>query len=854
MRHISQLSINAFTARPTRSTLLALAVALSTALVASVSCALASLNSGMELRVNQTLGRADLALAHISNQRFPSSVYEDVLSDPAITHAAPRLEGALGLSNGSAGASTQTAATGIDPIKEAVLIDRVVISGRSIAERGEIELSEVVANRLEATLGDSLDVLYFGAPINLTVVGIYAEPINQFIEQPRTRLHIDDLSQAIGFSGQLSAGSFMVKEDADPRKVAERLQPALPKDLLIEPAAKITAGVQQNIQANRFFFVLISALSFGIATFIILTGLTTNVLERQRELAIMRCIGGTRSQLAGAQIGLGAIIGTLGGAAGIPIGIFLAWIIAVLYPDKLPAGLVLSYGGLLGSFGATLAAGIAGALLPARAASRTHPLDAMRPRASAAPGRSILGIGLAGAACLGMQILFMHASSDVEIVFYSYMFVGLPLMFVGYFFIAVPIVAVLARVLTHPVAKIYKLPANLPGASLAGSPFRSGFTAAALMLGLAHLVATWTSGNALINNYLNAIEFPDAFVRSFSPLTPRDQQAINDLPYVVDTVAMTELKVDPGAFGIEGFRSFKSSFIAFEPEPFFDMVALDFVAGDPEHAMHRMIEGGAVLVAKEFLVFRPDFAVGNMIELEHAGSVHAFEIVGAVNAPGLDIVSKFFDVGKEQADFAVHSIFGSRKDLIERFNTDAIGFIQIDLEDTVDDEVAITAIEDALGNTTLIAGSGRSIKETIKEVGAGSLRIMTAVAIAAMLIGVAGVINILIAAIDARRFEFGVIRSLGALPGFLTRIVLAEVTILAFVAALLGTALGVHAAFNGQRMSKLMLGIDLALAPPLVPILLGIATLFVLTLLATVPVGLKLASKSPVSLLAATRG
>ena len=394
----------------------------------------------------------------------------------------------------------------------------------------------------------------------------------------------------------------------------------------------------------------------------------------------------------------------------------------------------------------------------------------------------------------------------------------------------------------------------MPGASLAGSPFRSGFTAAALMLGLAHLTATWTSGDALINNYLKSIDFPDAFVRSFSPLTEADRVTIDGLPYVVETAAITEIKVDPGAFGVDGFRSVKSSFIAFEPDPFFRMVALDFVEGDPETAKRRLREGGAVIVAKEFLVYRPEFAVGNTIDLLHEGTTHEFEIVGAVNAPGLDIVSKVFDVGKEQADASVHSIFGSRKDLIERFGTDAIDFIQIDLQDDADDMIAIDAIKESLGNTTLIAGSGRAIKEKIEEVGAGSLKIMSAVAIAAMLIGVLGVVNIIIAAIDARRFEFGVIRALGAQPNFLTRVVLAEITILAAVASLLGVALGVHAAYNGQRLSRLIIGIDLSLAPPPVPIVIGIAALFVITILGVLPVGLRLAAKSPVTLLASTRG
>ena len=38
------------------------------------------------------------------------------------------------------------------------------------------------------------------------------------------------------------------------------------------------------------------------AAFIIMTGLTTGIAEQQRGLAIIRCIGGTKAQLAQAQL------------------------------------------------------------------------------------------------------------------------------------------------------------------------------------------------------------------------------------------------------------------------------------------------------------------------------------------------------------------------------------------------------------------------------------------------------------------------------------------------------------------------------------------------------------------------
>ena len=81
-----------------------------------------------------------------------------------------------------------------------------------------------------------------------------------------------------------------------------------------------------------------------------------------------------------------------------------------------------------------------------------------------------------------------------------------------------------ARVFAPGVARMLRLPAALLSGAVTHSPVRHGFAAGSLMTGLALLVGIWTGGRALLNNWIGAIDFPDAFVdgENYFPVELRD--------------------------------------------------------------------------------------------------------------------------------------------------------------------------------------------------------------------------------------------------------------------------------------------------------------------------------------------
>ncbi|MEC9373880.1 MAG: ABC transporter permease, partial [Planctomycetota bacterium] len=382
---------------------------------------------------------------------------------------------------------------------------------------------------------------------------------------------------------------------------------------------------------------------------------------------------------------------------------------------------------------------------------------------------------------------------------------------------------------------------------------RNGFTAGALMSGLALMVAIWTQGAALLRDWIGAIDFPDAFVHSWRGMTPEQRQRIEDLPFVEGTAALTMQQVGADAFGIRLLQQIGVNFIAFEPDNFFAMTRLSWIEGDPETAKQRLEQGGAILVAREFTVAR-DLHLGDTFTLEFEGEPIDFEIAGVVTSPGLDIASRYFDIGETYANQALHAVFGTRADLIAKFNDDSIDLLQLDLADDVSDEDALATIRRTLGGTLLVAGSGREIKQAIDEIGRGSMRVMSALALAAILIACFGVGNVVVAGIDARRYEFGVLRAVGAAPSLLARLILAEVLLIAITACILGAVLGVQASATGILLYEKLAGLTLNLRPPPLPIAAGCAIVITLALASAALPALTLVKKRPRELLTAPRG
>src|SRR5262245_3699281 len=93
-----RLAISSLSRRPSRTALLAAAVALSTALIVSVACALASINGAINHHLASTVGTADLRIRPTTASGIAPSTLPLVAAWPEVADAAPRAQTTIGLS------------------------------------------------------------------------------------------------------------------------------------------------------------------------------------------------------------------------------------------------------------------------------------------------------------------------------------------------------------------------------------------------------------------------------------------------------------------------------------------------------------------------------------------------------------------------------------------------------------------------------------------------------------------------------------------------------------------------------------------------------------------------------------
>lgn len=691
----------------------------------------------------------------------------------------------------------------------------------------------------------------FQSPVKLRVVGVSKPP--PFGGRPRAFATPSTLELLTGKAAAATDLELTLREGVDPESFTARRRPELPPSAIIQTSAKVTSGLDRNIQASRLGFLLATAMAFLCAAFIITTAMTTGVTERQRELGILRCIGADKGQLARSQLMGGLMIGLLGAAIGVPLGVLLAAGLVEYLQTQIEVRLEIPWWGAAGAGLGSLAAGLAGAAYPAVMASRVSPLEALAARAVKPHAR---GVGLllgAGLVLALVQLFPVTVVEDGQWRFWLYVFVGLPALFFAYFALSVPAVVLVTRIASSGVARLMGVPAALLSRTLAATPYRYGFTAGSMMMGLSLMVGIWTQGSAIQRDWLGRLAFPDAFVTGLN-IDAKARDVIDALPFVTDSVAIAIQPVETDTFGVRALQSYRSTFMGFEPEPFFRMVRPVWVQGNEAEGIRRLNQGGAIIVGREFVIAR-NLRLGDTFVCRANGREHAFEIVGVVTSPGLEVVSQFFSIGEEFSDQAMHAVFGSRRDLKEKFGNEAIHLIQIALAPGTDDAEAISKIKEVLaGAGVLEAGSGRQLKEQLDTFISGALLAFSAVAVVSMLIAGFGVANLIIAGITARRYEFGVLQAVGAARTLVTRLVLSEAVVIGLTAALLGTCMGLQGVYAIQRIDEKLFGLELHLRPPMTPLFIGWCVTMVMTLAAAAPAVLALARKRPRELLASVRG
>ena len=169
-------------------------------------------------------------------------------------------------------------------------------------------------------------------------------------------------------------------------KEIEELKGLLPETVIVEGWWQQNGNFFAAMEMEKKALFLVLLLIILVASLNIISSLLMTVMSRRSEIALMRTLGATKSEIKSIFFKLGLIIGSAGIVAGTLLGGFGIWILTtfdiismpadVYGTSKLPVDLTMSDFGLI-ILGTSVII-LLSALYPAKKASQTDPLTVLR--------------------------------------------------------------------------------------------------------------------------------------------------------------------------------------------------------------------------------------------------------------------------------------------------------------------------------------------------------------------------------------------------------------------------------------------------------------------------------------------
>ena len=872
------LATNNLAGRPGRTALLVTAVTLATVLSVLVAVTIGTLQHSYTVSMESAAGAGDLHIRHRSYQRLDGALLEKVRTWPEVEFATGRLEQrGLNLESPRTKKNVIVVVHGVEPEHDRRFFPVKLTQGRYIEKDDEAVIDGRVLVALEAKLGDELQVEW--QETRMKVVGVSEQPPLTVMQLPGVITTLATAQKVAGYPNKLRKIEIKLKEggvaassngaartlpggasaehDAHIYAFIEQHKSELPADALFEPPANVRAGINRGVKWTNLIGSIVTVLVCLSTAFIIVTGLTTAVTERTRELAIMRCVGTGKLHIGLSQVATGGFIAALGAILGTPLGIGVSYLIYTYNQEILTAGFIYNLPGITRAILATILAGLAGALYPAIMATRVQPLEALAARAKQPRFWGVIVCLVLGLAGVFFEPVVLLLVNDTEQAFWIYLPYGLGATFFGYCLLCVAVLVFLAPLLTWLVAAMLRIPRVLLHETVMATPFRHGLTAGALMMGLAMLVAIWTEGGNLLYGWFNTIKMPDAFVRVSDGITPQMLEIIRKEPGITRSCAVRAIPVRTQgvSFGVRTVTPPFTLFAASDVPEFLEMTDIEWLDGNKETALKRIAQGKAVLVGNEYLVAH-GMGVGAKVTLNtFAHGPQEFEIAGVVKAVGLDVAVAHYGIGQEYAEASISTVFGTREDGARYFDITNPDLVLLSVAEGVEAKTLLESIRKKIAplahGQDIQTDESQQIRRKIQDISIRLMTVASSLALSSLLIASFGVANLIVAEIYSRRFEYGVIRAIGGHKGMLGRLIAGQTLVIAIVACLSGTALGIQIALVGKVFHRRLVGMTYGWLLPWDVVGWGCAIVIVMAMAAAAPAMWRLMRKQPTALLAA---
>ena len=298
---------------------------------------------------------------------------------PGVVAVSPVVSGAGFAMRGTA--SRAIALNGVDPerYRRIVTIDRYLVAGRFTLAGTDTVIGTELAKDLGVTVGDRIRVLTpEGRDDLLTIVGLF-DIGNRDLNRRWVFVSVKLAQSLLDLAGGVSNIDLTVDDIFGANAVGDRLraQTGLQVDSWMQTNAQLLSALRNQSVSNgliRGFVVAIVAV--GIASVLVVS-----VVQKQREIGILRAMGASPGRIMTVFLLQGALYGLVGSGLGAGLAAGLMHLFARIYrnADGSPLFVAdLDATIVLWACAIAIAVGLAAAVLPARRAARMDPVQAIR--------------------------------------------------------------------------------------------------------------------------------------------------------------------------------------------------------------------------------------------------------------------------------------------------------------------------------------------------------------------------------------------------------------------------------------------------------------------------------------------
>lgn len=790
MTLLSWASVRYLTRHPFLMGLSVLGVAIGVAVAVSIDLANTSVMRAFELSAETVTGTATHQIVGAAGT-IDEDVYRRIRVENGIRPSAPMVEGYASVVRGD----RTFQVVGIDPFVDGPFrpylgtsptgnLDVGVFMTRDVAL-----MSALTAQALSIRPGDTLRIQTEGRTHAVHLAGLI-EPDDARTRQAVANLLVVDVSTAqrlFDMTGQLSRIDLILpSEEASEEALLSELRTALPQRTRIQRSERRTETVEQMTRAFDLNLTALSLLALVVGAFLIYNTMTFSVVQRRTLIGRLRALGVTRTQVFGLVLGEACLLGVIGTALGLLLGIVLAtglvtlltrtindlYFVVQVSEVSIQPGIMLK-GGLLG-VGTTVLA----ALAPSWEATSAPVRTVLQRSTQETDVRTLAPYLASGGIVLGgLALILLLATEQSLLASYGALF-----GFLAAVALCTPLLVVgLSRALRPLLGRLFGVIGRMATRGLVTNLSRTGVAIAALTVAVAATVGVGLmidSFRGTVEDWLTQSLQADVYVQPPSQVFRRSQATL-------DSSVIRRLRAMKAVTASSSVRRVRveanvgpTDLLVVEPGPETEDV-YQFKEGSPKASWRQFRDGHAVFISEPYS-YRHGLALGDTLRLQTDRGRTSFPIAGI-----------FYDYA---SDLGV--VMMSRSTYTHVYDDRTISGLAFYTAEGTDIDALIADMRTSVSDhQNVFIRSNRALRETALDVFDRAFTIATVLRILTVIVAVIGVLTALMALELEQQRELGVLRATGMTPAQLGSYVTLQSGLMGTIAGLLSLPLGYGLAY-----------------------------------------------------------